>query len=202
MRILAVDIVLLPSDQMLDRVIALNRALESDAPASIVLNQSDCLPHISLAMGCVTEEKLPSVEETLTAIAKAHPSIALTVTGLSERLSQTGERVSRLNIGRDLALQALHEVVMRDTAPFLSHEATPDMFADPTSVSASTVGWVNEYPSASFGRFWPHVTLGIGTLPEEVALPAPSMASRLALCHLGAHCTCRRILFETDLRYR
>jgi hypothetical protein len=122
---------------------------------------------------------------------------------MSVRPSQTGGTVTSLEIARAPALQALHEAVMRATTPLFTHDATPEMFVGPEPVTESTLGWVNDYPSAaSFERFWPHVTLGMGTLPEGLPLPARSRASRLALCHLGPHCTCRRILIETALQDR
>lgn len=203
MSALAVDIVLLPSDDLLDRVIAFNRALQGAAPSPIVLNRIDCLPHVSLAMGGVTEDIIPAVANALVGIGSAHPPIGLTVTGVSVRSSRTGELVSSLDLDASPALQALHEAVIHATAPLVTRQAAPEMFVDPTAVTASTLGWVNEYrTAASFGRFWPHITLGMGTLPEDLLLPAPTRTSRLALCHLGAHCTCRRILFETALQGR
>ncbi|MEW6684236.1 MAG: 2'-5' RNA ligase family protein [Nitrospirota bacterium] len=200
---LAIDVVLLPSGDIMDHAISLNRALRRVSPAPIALSRTDCVPHVSLAMGCVVEETIPSLAQALTTLANSHQPVELTFTGVSVRSSQTGETVSSLEIARNPALQALHEAVMRATAPWFTHHATPEMFVDPASVTASTLGWVNEYPaSASFDRFWPHITLGVGTVPEGVPLPAPGQAPRLALCHLGPRCTCRRIVFEVSLQDR
>jgi hypothetical protein len=134
-------------------------------------------------------------------IAAAHSRVDLVSTGFHMRRSQAGYVVASVELVRTKVLQALHDAVRRTIEPHLSHDATPEMFVDPSSISSSTIRWVNEYwASASFDRFWPHVTLGMGILPEGLSLPAPGLASRLALCHLGAHCTCRRILADTPLQ--
>lgn len=203
MHALAVDIVLLPSDEIMDYAISLNRALREMSTARIVLNRTDCLPHVSLAMGCVAEDAISPIADALVSISNIPAPIELLFTGVSVRSSRPGEAVSSLEIARGPALQTLHEAVMRAVARFFTHEAAPAMFVDPTSVTASTLGWVNDYQvAASFDRYWPHITLGVGRLPEGLWLPARSQASRLALCHLGPHCTCRRILFETSLQNR
>lgn len=200
---LAVDVALLPPADLLDATIALNRALHGEPDGPIVLNASDCLPHVSLAMGCVRENEVPGLTTAIETIAAAHPRVELVPVGFHVRQSQSGYVVASAELERTAALQALHEAVMRAVEPYLTRDATPDMFIEPDSISSSTIRWVNEYATAaSFTRFWPHLTLGAGTLPDGLPLPMRSRASRLAICHLGPHCTCRRILAETALRDR
>ena len=69
----AVDIVLLPGETMTDRAIEINAELEKKFGAEIVLNKANCLPHISLAMGCIEEKDIASVEKILEAIARETP---------------------------------------------------------------------------------------------------------------------------------
>jgi 2'-5' RNA ligase len=153
-------------------------------------------------MGCVAEADVPAVANVLDAIAASHPPLDLTVAGLHARISSPVDAtVTSLECVRTPALQALHEAVMRATSGRFRHEAAPQMFIQPASVTDRTLRWVNEYAtSASFDRFWPHITLGMGTVPAETRVPKGGTASRLALCHLGPHCTCRGVLFETSLR--
>ena len=54
----AVDVVLLPSEQMMDKAIEANGELVKRFGGKIVLNRENCLPHISLAMGCVDERDI------------------------------------------------------------------------------------------------------------------------------------------------
>jgi hypothetical protein len=200
-RRLAVDIALIPAPELFAAAITLNRSLHGVPDAPIMLHPSNCLPHVSLAMGCVREDDIAAVATILDRLATAHSPVELSPAGFHVRQSQTGYVVSSVELARTTTLQALHEAVMRAVEPSVSDDAAADMFIDPHGIPLSTIRWVNEYPAtASFERFWPHITLGMGAPPADAALPAPSLASRLALCQLGPHCTCRRVLFETGLR--
>ncbi len=203
MTVLAVDVVLIPSAALFDAAITLNRALQGEPDAPIVLNSSDCFPHVSLAMGGVRADEIPAVATAIETVAAAYSGVELVPTAFHARQSSTGYVVTSVELERTSPLQALHERVMRAMEPYVIGDATPEMFVDPAAVTPSTVGWVREYAAvASFDRFWPHMTLGMGTLPDGLPLPARGPASRLALCHLGPHCTCRRIVTETTLRDR
>jgi hypothetical protein len=197
---LAIDVALLLPVAFRDAAIALNRALRTELPPPIALDRSHCVPHVSLAMGCVAEDEIPALAARLETLAAAHAPVELVPTGFHARHSQTGYVVASLELERTAALQALHAAAMRAIAPYAGGNAAPDMFLDPAAIPPSTLRWVTDYATAaSFERFWPHVTLGMGALPEAAALPAPALASRLALCRLGPHCTCRRVLFAASL---
>jgi 2'-5' RNA ligase len=201
MSVLAVNVVLIPNAELAAAATMLNRALRGVPDAPIVLDPSTCLPHVSLAMGCVREDQVSAIANVLESVARAHPPIELVPTGFHVRQSQTGYLVASVELARTTVLQTLHEAVMRGVAPLVSRDATPEMFVEPQTIPPSTLRWVSEYASsASFERFWPHITLGMGALPEDAILPAPARAERLALCQLGPHCTCRRVLAETSLR--
>ncbi len=59
--------------------------------------------------------------------------------------------------------------------------------------------WVREFAEASsFGHYYPHITLGQAK-PQQQPYEQAFTASRLALCHLGRTCTCRKILAEAEL---
>ncbi len=66
----AVDVVLLPDEAMTDRAIEINAELVERFGDEIVLNKESCLPHISLAMGCIEEADITPVEKVLEEIAK------------------------------------------------------------------------------------------------------------------------------------
>jgi hypothetical protein len=201
--VLAVDIVVIPDAELVASAIALNRALRGVPNAPIVLDSSTCLPHVSLCMACVAEDAIPALANALDILARAHAPIELVPAGFHARHSQTGYVVTSVELARTPALKSLHEAVMGTMASYPGRDAAPEMFVDPRAVPPSTLQWVNEYASgASFDRFWPHITLGMGALPTDARLPAASRASYLALCQLGPHCTCRRVLAETALQTR
>jgi 2'-5' RNA ligase len=197
---IAADVVLLPSTEVMEACIRLNQDLLKGGESRIVLNTSDCVPHISLAMGCLKEEDLPAVECLLTEIASAVPPLRLPISGLGVGRASTGESLSSLVIEPTRRLQSLHETVMRRLTSYMTYDATPEMFVDSHATRASSAQWVNNYPkAASFEHFFPHITIGIGRLEASESLPTHCPTSRLALCHLGHDCTCRRVLFETVL---
>ena len=50
---IAIDVVLLPPEEIMDKAIEINRQLADDP---IKLNKENCLPHVSLCMGVVEEK--------------------------------------------------------------------------------------------------------------------------------------------------
>ena len=231
---IAVDAVLLPSDEMMDKAIEANRELlkqcagfppilarpsrdkQGGVPDKIVLDKENCLPHISLAMGCIDEEIVADIEKVLQTIAKG-PRFAGTKQYSLEQLSvidihvgtnSAGEKVSVFRIERTKRLQLLHEEIMLRLAPYFSYDVTADMIFSPPKAGESTLLWIKNYPDkSSFENFFPHITIGYGEISDYSfgsrkagSLPIKFTASKLALCHLGNHCTCRRILASAELK--
>lgn len=195
---IAIDAVLLPSDEVAARAIEANRELVKQSPGKIVLDKKDCLPHVSLAMGCINESDIAEIEGILQETVRKHNPGPLTVAGIHVGAASTGDLISLLELKRTKSLQLLHEEVMRVLAPYLSHDVTAEMLLSAAPVAESTLLWIRDYPEkSSFERFFPHITLGYGRL-ENFSFPARFAASGLALCHLGNHCTCRRILASAE----
>ncbi|NKE71833.1 2'-5' RNA ligase family protein [Candidatus Manganitrophus noduliformans] len=196
----AVDIVLLPSEEIMDAALQMNQELLPHFEKKIVLDRNRCLPHLSLAMGALKEEDLPAAANFLEEIASYFPPIPLIFTGIDAGPIATGETVTAWKVDPTAVLQSLHETVFNRLSPLLTHDATAEGFIDFPDVAPASVDWVNRYPdAAAFARFSPHITLGIGALAPDRSFPPRGAASRLALCHLGNYCTCREILFETTL---
>jgi hypothetical protein len=168
---------------------------------NIVLNKLDCLPHISLLMGCLHSDHLDHAKKLLREISYDHTPLELLVSDIVTVTTPPGDVMS-LDIRRDKSLEDLQESVYDAFTPLLTHDAQPaDMF-DPELVSSSSLSWINNYVSEScFENFWPHIT--VGYVKENATAdgiePFLFSGSRLAICHLGNYCTCKRILFETSL---
>jgi 2'-5' RNA ligase len=195
---IAIDAVLLPSDEVTARAIESNRELLKQCPGKIVLDKEDCLPHISLVMGCINEEDIAEIEGILQETVRKHNPGPLTIAGIHVGATSTGDRISLLELKRTESLQLLHEEVMRSFASLLSHDVMAEMVLSPPPAAESTLLWIRDYPEkSSFERFFPHITLGYGQL-DDFPLPPRFAAPRLALCHLGNHCTCRRILASAE----
>lgn len=197
---IAVDVVLLPDEAMTDRAIEINAELLKKFGSKIGLNKENCLPHISLAMGCIEETDIASVEKILEAMAEETPLGNLKVIGIRTSGNLKGQAVSVLEVEKTSQLQFLHEKVMEKITPYLYSDVTEDMIYGEEEVAASTLLWIENYrQKASFENFFPHITIGYGPI-ENQALPVAFTASELALCHLGNHCTCRKVLVSIKLK--
>ncbi len=197
---IAVDIVLLPEDAMIDRAIEMNRQIVGEGSCEIVLNRTDRLPHISLAMGCIASEDVVAIHELLETLAKENPVQHLTATGIDVPTNSRGQATSLLAIEKTKDLQRLHEQVLEKTKRFFSHDVAGVRFYD-NLVTETTLDWVQNYPQkAGCERFQPHITLGYGRAPSALPFPIVFAPSRLALCHLGNHATCRRVLAAVGMR--
>ena len=195
----AVDVVLLPEEAMTDRVIRLNRQLVEKFGSEIVLGKTDCLPHISLAMGCADEKDITAMGQILKTIARENPLGDLRVPGIVTTTNSVGESVTAFEVERTKQLQMLHENVMTGLSQYLTYDVTKDMICSDAEVAESTLLWIKNYPEkSSFANFTPHITLGYGQINQAV-FPIKFAASQLALCHLGNHCTCRQILVSVRL---
>jgi len=199
MGMIAVDVVLLCDENMTARALEANAELVGRFGSEIVLNRHDRLPHISLAMGCINENQIPSIEQLLAEIAARFPITELCAGRIKTSTNATGQQVSAFELERTARLQRLHEEVMMRLEPYLSRAVTPDMIYD-EKVAQTTLDWIKDYAEkSSFEKFWPHVTIGYGR-PERKYTPVRFRATELALCHLGNHCTCRRVLASVELR--
>jgi 2'-5' RNA ligase len=196
----AVDVALLPSEQMAEKVICANRELVERFGSKIILNKQNCLPHISLAMGCIDDGDIPDIARILTVIADKHPLGNLKAVGIGVETGSTGEKVSAFGIQKTRKLQLLHEEIMNQLGPYMSSDASADMLYPSGEITASTLLWIKYYrEKAAFKHFLPHITIGYGE-PDAVDLPTEFAVSELAICHLGNHCTCRKILASVWLK--
>jgi len=197
---MAVDVVLLPSEQMINKAIEANSRLLTQFSDQIILDKENCLPHISLAMGCIDKRNIACIGKILQTIAEKYPPGRLSITGVNIATNSLGEKVSSFELKKTKRLQSLHEEVMQRMAPYFSYDVTAEMVLSPLIAGKSTLLWIKNYPEKSaFENFFPHITIGYGQT-DDFSFPAKFTASKLALCHLGNHCTCRKILAVAELK--
>lgn len=195
----AVDVVLLPDEAMMDKAIEVNTKLVEEFGKKIVLNKKNCLPHISLAMGCIDQRDISAIEKVLNEVAEKCDIGVLRVIGIRTSTNSRGERVSVFEVEKTKELQKLHEMVLEKVTPYFGSDVTREMIYAGEEVAETTLEWIKSYrEKASYARFFPHITIGYGDVQEQ-EFPVEFTASKLALCHLGNHCTCRKILASIDL---
>jgi len=196
----AVDVVLLPDGAMTDRAVEANKVLVKKFGGKIVLNKENCLPHISLAMGCINENDLAAIRKVLSTVAEKSSLPELRVISIQTSTSSVGEKVSAFEVEKTRELRLLHEDVMEKLAEYFSYDVTSDMIYSTGEVGESTLLWIKSYrEKSSFAGFSPHITIGYGEV-NDFLFPIKFTASKLALCHLGNHCTCRKILASIELK--
>ncbi len=196
----AVDVVLLPEEAIMDKTIEVNRRLVERFGRKIVLDKESCLPHISLAMGCVDEKDIDNIGVVLRTIAGSLTLGCLKIVGVAVGTNSVGEKVSAFVMEKTRRLQMLHNEVMKELSGYFSYDVTADMLYPSGEVSDSSLFWIKYFrEKSSFAKFLPHITIGYGE-PEQYLFPQEFAASRLALCHLGNHCTCRKILVSVELK--
>ncbi|MBN1621891.1 MAG: 2'-5' RNA ligase family protein [Endomicrobiales bacterium] len=195
---LAVDIVLLPSEEITDKAIELNKILVKEFKSKITLNKKDFLPHISLAMGVLAEKDLSDVKEKLAGISREFGRMELEIREVVAN-EYSDKKISVINMNRTSKLQKLHERIMKVASSYFTYDAKMEMLYMPDGLDESALRWINNYPKDSaFESFEPHITLGYGEL-NGVEVPVRFSSSKLALCHLGNNCTCRKILASFNL---
>jgi 2'-5' RNA ligase len=196
----AVDIVLLPDEMMTRVAIEANAEIVKKFSKKIVLNKDNCLPHISLAMGCIDDRDIAAVEGVLKLITKVCTLGDLKILGVRSSQNVVGESVSAFEVEKTGELQLLHETIIDRLTPYLRSDVTAEEIND-DEVAETTLLWIKNYrEKSSFGKFFPHITIGYGWLSYFLSFPIKFTASRLALCHLGNHCTCRKILISVELK--
>jgi hypothetical protein len=196
---LAIDIIILPPEPILDKVIAWNQALCRQRPENIVQNKVDTLPHVSLAMGCLRADLLTQAREVLHTLAQRHSALHLEVPCLKLVSTASGDSIVTLDIKQTPALKWLHQDLVDSFQSLLTSDATEKDLFDSPPIEQSSVEWINQYiPKQSFEHFWPHITAGFGSPPDDFQ-PFSFRGERLAMCHLGNYCTCRKILHEVRL---
>jgi hypothetical protein len=199
---IAVAVVLLPPPEIMALAVDANRKLLSPEPQKIQLDLEHTLPHLTLGMASVRESEVSHIGNILFRITQNFAVLDLAIMAQKDRPAADGTRTSRFEITRTPDLSALHEAVMEGLRAHSTYDAEAGQFLAPPPVDRHAPHYLNHYPSAAaYGRFEPHITLGTG-YGETPGLPILFKAGRVALCRLGASCTCRKILLEFTLRAR
>ena len=197
---IAIDVVLLPDETMTARAVQANADLVRRCSSAIVLHPETCLPHVSLAMACIERSAVEPLRQALEPIGQACPVGELVVTGVVTSLNSRGEPVSVFALAKTKAIQTLHEQVMEAIPPHCNGDVTAEMIHGDEDVAETTLAWIRNFKEkAAFGAYFPHITIGYGTVAEPMTFPMPFTAPRLAVCHLGNHCTCREGLAQLTL---
>ena len=166
MRRIAVDVALLPPLDVMEKAISVNKELVEKFGSRIRLDKKTCIPHITLAMGCVDESDLPQIRKKLQPLVEKYLPQEVLIDGT---VVPPLPNAAYFTVGKTPQLQGLHEDVMNELKEFLSYDVEKEMFFNPADVTERTLRWVVDYPlKSSFEHFKPHLTLGYGEKADDV----------------------------------
>lgn len=200
---LAIDIALLPPDHIMDLCIDVGKNCKQDIAVS--LNKVDNLPHITLAMGVLDDTDFNIVIEELKNIVNNIQPIDLTISKLYSIEVDSGKFSYGFEIIKSPELVTLHTLVLDHFYQYLfKYKSSQDMFyiKDGEGFSNTSMRWVDTLYQTKYkniDKYYPHISLKCQD-PKYSDFPIKFTANRIALCHLGNHCTCRKILWEGKLK--
>lgn len=192
---LAIDVVILPPEEIMEACIAQNQKLGKKQ--EIILSKEKGIPHISLSMGVIDEKSVKEISKVLHDLVSHFDPLPLTIK--KTKILDSARPISWFVIEKTDKLQSLHNLIMTKMSSFWNHGVKPSMFARGQEVNISTMKWVENYvENSAFEHFEPHITLGFGKA-GKLEKPLSFTATRLVLAHLGNNCMVRKVLAEYNL---
>mgnify|MGYP001181192900 CR=1 FL=1 len=191
--LLALDVAILLPSRYQQRLLDLNTAL-LPPPEGFRFNPTH-LPHISLIQQFTPESCLDDfIRETTTQLSDV-PPLDIRTTGLTH-----GRTTSALGVSLTGALMETHTRLMDRLQHLDAGTGNKSaFFIDQEPPRQDDVTWVTHFRTrAAYEQFDPHITLGVGKM-QGVIPPIHTIATHLAICHLGRFCTCRHILTDLTL---
>ena len=186
MNLIAVDVALIPPDDVSARAMRLSASLPPDARGFLL--DAEHLPHVTLIQCFIREDELDVAFDRIDEVMRGRRPLPLTVSGGGQGSSSVW-----MAIERSADLDALHEDLMHALVGLERPGGTPAAFFG-GDARVGDVLWVTGYRlKSSFGAYNPHITLGYADQPPRIQ-PFSFTANTVAACHLGRFCTCRRVL--------
>jgi len=194
---IAVDIALILPEEIMDLVIKLNERFEGFS----IFNKKNNLPHITLAMGVINESDIKKVNGKLKDICLKFNPLNLEITEVYHIIKPNDKKSFSFRIKMGDELKNLHTIIMKELLPIFTYDVSEDMFNQDDKVSPISMQWVENYGKNHKDpeNYNPHISLHCNKYVVFNDVPIKFKASKVALCHLGSHCTCRRILGQVVL---
>jgi len=191
---IAIDIVLLPPQEIWDLSVSLSRDIREQNPESDILLDDTHLPHITLVQASVD-----NLEEIYKVTKKSLADIRPLPFNVECVMIDENGTVG-LSIVKTKELQQLHNDLMSSIEKFRRDVDSKAFYLDSDqAVGRGTLDWVQNFTQhTGYEKYIPHITLGRISSSPKIEQKR-FIADRVAVCHLGNHCTCRKILKEWQL---
>ncbi len=189
---IAIDIVLLPPQHIIDLCIPLN---SSSDLSNYVDFREGYIPHVTLSMVCVDENDLPKIKSAVEDILHSYSPFELTIDKI-----EFWENIFGLNIVMTPELRKLYEEVTDILKPYRLGKADPSMFTEPERVNPLKLTYIEEFVEKHSGdNYIPHITIGKEKYDNEPQLPVRFTADTLAIFQLGPFYTCKKQLEKMEI---
>ncbi len=193
----AVDIVLVPPDHILDKLIEINSTALKNGQAWGPLGKDDFVPHISLAMGGIETEDLNETRKIVESVSRKHDPVTIKLIELIFDEKPDGSRVYEIRAEKTSTLQTLHEGIMDSLKNYFSYDLKKENLYFKKGEEISDPHFINEYREKySYANFDSHITIRTKIPVGEEYLPMIFKVNELAMFQVGKMTTCRRKLFS------
>ncbi|MBF32427.1 MAG: hypothetical protein CL529_14805 [Aequorivita sp.] len=204
--IIAIDVLLIPSEEMYAQSLQLNSLINQSNPETIKLDKNH-VPHITLLQSFIKEEDLPKVNGALEGLFKTIKNDSLKAESLFY-YKDKAESFSMIAVEKNEQLLKLHQKVIELVRPYIVKNGSEKSFVqnpDGSPIGESTLTYVPEFVEKhSFENFDPHISLGVAptklldSLATQVFKPIPFKAESLSVYHLGDHGTAQKLLWKSE----
>jgi hypothetical protein len=204
--VVAIDILLLPDQTMVERAKAANARLRENYPQCYTLGPAQ-VPHITLVQRYVRTKDLTAIEEAIAQVlASDDPrSFKLTATGYAYA-PWAGVFITGIAVARTPELDRLHERIVDAVEPFAVVKGTIAAFStskELPKVENAIVEYVATFvPKSSGENYSPHVTIGVGRESFVKRMKAGQFdkfefrPENVGIYQLGAYGTAQKQLWE------
>lgn len=184
---IAIDVVLLFPDSVNQICKDLNKGSDKNEYISF---EDGYNPHLTLGMGSLLISDIEKFNHELEVI------VADTTIGDIALISIGVGKYSHFNIEMTDSLRKLHTNVIDLISKYSAGDVDVEHFYEMTE-RGSLIDWVNNFKvNASYEKYNPHVTLGVGIADVSINFPIIAKPKSIGLFHLGKHGTCKKLLQE------
>ena len=205
-KIIAIDVLLTPSEEMHTQALDLNRFMKQNNPATITLDDNH-IPHITLLQCFINKNDLPKVRRALHGLYEDFKNDTLIAESLFY-YKEKEESFAMIAVEKNDRLVKLHEKIIALVKPFIVYNGNSESFVqnpDKSPIGESTLTYVPEFVEKhSYENFDPHITLGVAqrvlldSLAENIFKPIPFKATSISIYHLGDHGTAQKLLWKSE----
>lgn len=203
--IIAIDVLLIPSEEMYAQSLQLNSFINQNNPTTIKLDENH-VPHITLLQCFIKESDLPKVKEVLEGLHKIIAQDSLK----AERLfyyEDKEESFAMVRVEKSPSVLEIHTKTIELVKPYIVKNGSQVSFVqnhDGSPISESTVEYVPEFVEKySYENFDPHISLGVAqktlldSLAKSVFKPIHFKAASVSVYQLGDHGTAQKLLLQS-----